>query len=103
MSYTGNVLVLKLVTGEEVIGRLASSNIEPDKVVLENILAVGYEIKAPGQFGFGFMPYSPLTEDVKTFSNNMVVYQTKPKEQLLQAYNKTTGAIVVPKQDILLS
>lgn len=95
-----DVVVIKLLSGEELIGTVVGDS--SSHLTLDNILMVQYEMKAPGQLGFGFLPFSPLTESRKTFQREHIVYETHPKDTLAQAYNQVTGKLVTPTKELII-
>lgn len=101
-----NIVVLKLVSGEEVIGTASENNLpneHSDFVELENVLSVQLTMnQQTGKIGFGFLPYSPLTEDKKKFKKEHIMQINKPKDTLENAYKDLTGQIITPNKGLLL-
>lgn len=96
--FVNTVIVIKLSSGEEVIG--AVNFIDDKELVLDDVLGLGYDLQN-GQLNFGFIPYSPLTSKSKSFLINSIIFHTLPKDALLQAYKGATGGIVTPPQNII--
>jgi hypothetical protein len=96
----GNVLVIKLSSGEEILGKVVDVK-ENTAIALQNTLAIGYERDNKGQIGYGFIPWGPLVSDVKFINMNHIIYASEPKDSLAQAYNQATGAIVTPSKQII--
>ena len=100
-----NILALKLVTGEEVIGELESES--ESEFVLVN--PVGIEVvrnKQTGEPQVGFSQF-PIHSDQKTgatvaLAKKHVVYSYTPAEDFITNYDQIFGAgIIVPKQQII--
>jgi len=98
-SAIGKTLVVKLITGEEIIGKVV--DLKQGAIALENVFGIGYQQSQEGRIGFGFMPYSPLSVDPKFINMNHIIFACEPKEGLQQAYNQQTGAIITPNKSII--
>ncbi len=96
---TNKVMVFKLVTGEEVIGKIV--DMKDTAIGIENTLQIGYQDNGKGGMGFGFMPWGPLVVGVKYINANHVVYVSAPRDELLSAFNQATSQIVVPAKQLI--
>lgn len=95
-----NVLVLKLSTGEEIIGDIANENEKEFQVNFALLLQ--YQMQDEGKLGFGFLPYAPLTNKDKLVFKNQVVWLAPPAEGLLNAYKQATGIVMTPSNKLLI-
>lgn len=93
------VVVLKLSTGEEVIGKVSGENHE--ELFLEFALGLNYQMQDEGKLGFAFFPYGPLVDKNKNFRKAHVVWQAPPLDGLLNAYNQATSQIMTPSDKII--
>ena len=94
-----NVLILKLSTGEEVIGRIVNES--DDTYQIEFGLLLNYQLQDEGKIAFGFLPYSPLSNKDKRINKSHVVWSAEPADGLKDAYNKATGQIMTPSDKII--
>jgi hypothetical protein len=94
-----NVLVLKLSTGEEIIGDVTTPS--EGVVHVEFGLLLHYEMQDGGKLGFGFLPYAPLVDKNKNINQAHIVWSAEPTESLLNAYKQATGKVVTPTTKIL--
>ena len=100
-----NVLVLKLITNEEVLGEIESQS--ETEFVLINPVGVAIVRGKDGQPNVGFSPF-PLHAEQKTgatiaFAKKHVVYSYVPAEDFIKNYNQIfgTGLIVPPTPKII--
>lgn len=99
----GQPVVVKLVTGEELIGKL--SQFTAERITLEKPVGVGYQMdpNTPGKIGFGFLPFAPMVKQVNfSFDRSHVVYEAEPNDQLKSAYEQATGAIITPNKSLIV-
>lgn len=95
------IVVVKLITGEEIIGDRTGET--SSEVTLESPLLLQLKLNPEsGNIGFGFLPYSPLTEDVKTFRKQDIMHTLKPKDILLNAYKQLTGRVIAPSKELII-
>ena len=100
-----NVIALKLVTGEEVIGELESQS-ESEFVLVNPVGIAVVRNKQTGEPQVGFSPF-PIHSEQKTgttiaLSKKHVVYSYTPAEDFITNYDQIFGAgIIVPKQQII--
>ena len=100
-----NILVLKLITGEEVLGEVV--NKDPSFVALKNVVGIAVVRGQDGQPSIGFSPF-PLHAEQKTgqtiaFSKKNVVYCYVPAEDFINNYNQIFGSgIVLPNKQLIV-
>lgn len=83
-----DVISLKLITGEEVIGRLV--NIAADQITLKRVFTLGQ-----GQQGVGLMPWSFTfdPEDNIEFDRRNVIAQNRTVKEIADSYTQATSSI----------
>ena len=100
-----NILALKLVTGEEVIGELESQS-ESEFVLVNPVGIAVVRNKQSGEPQVGFSPF-PIHSEQKAgatvaLAKKHVVYSYTPAEDFITNYDSIFGAgIIVPKQQII--
>lgn len=90
---TGDIVSLKLITGEELIARLEKE--EADKIQLSKPFAL-----VPGQAGLGMMPWVlSVSPDSKiTINMSTVILLHKTEEGISKQYvEQTTGLTMITK------
>jgi hypothetical protein len=101
-----NISILKLITGEEVLGEIESES--ETEIVLSNPVGIAIVRGKDGQPNVGFAPF-PLHAEQKTdvticFSKKNVVYSYVPAQDFIDNYNSIFGAgIVLPPQKSLIT
>lgn len=99
-----NILALKLVTGEDVLGEIESQS--ETEFVIVNPVGIAIVRGKDGQPNVGFSPF-PLHAEQKTgstvaISKRNVVYSYEPAEDFKNNYNQIFGSgIVVPNKQII--
>jgi hypothetical protein len=100
-----DIKILKLNTGEEVLGEV---EIESEtEIVLVNPVGVAIVRGKDGQPNVGFAPF-PLHAEQKSgqtiaFSKKNVVYSYVPAEDFVNNYNQIFGAgIVLPNKQLIV-
>ena len=98
------ILALKLVTGEDILGEIESqSEIE---FVLVNPVGIAIVRGKDGQPNVGFAPF-PIHAEQKTgatvaIAKRNVVYYYEPAQDFINNYNQIFGSgIVVPNKQII--
>jgi len=93
------VKILKLITGEEVIGEVES---ESNKFVeLKNPLSIMLRPSQEG-FTFGFVPWCNLMDGNKQIPLDKVVVMGDASDDVKNAYNSMFGGIVTPPKQLLV-
>ena len=100
------VLALKLVTGEDILGELAEIQSDIDRVTLVNAVAIQVVRGQDGRPNVGFAPFPihSLQESGTeiTLDNIHIVYSYPPAEDFVENYNKIFGSgLIVPNQGII--
>lgn len=100
-----DIKVLKLVTGEEVLGELIDEN--QSSIILNNVVGIAVVRGKDGQPNIGFTPFplhaEPESNIHRTFNKEHVVYSYEPAEDFKSNYNQLfgTGLITPPKKLIV--
>ena len=100
------VIALKLITGEDVLGELESR--DEDSLVIVNPVGVAVVRGKDGQPNVGFTPF-PIHGEQKTgttiaFAKKNIVYSYTPAEDFISNYNQIFGSgIVVPPQKQIIT
>ena len=100
-----NIKILKLVTGEEVLGEIESES--ETETVICNPVGVAIVRGQNGQPNVGFAPF-PIHAEQKTNSTfdlprKSVIYSYVPAQDFLDNYNQIFGSgIVVPPEKKLI-
>lgn len=99
------ILMLKLVTGEEVLGEVESK--EPTSITLKNVVGVAVVRGKDGQPNVGFTPFplhaEPESGITRVFKSEHIVYSYEPAEDFKSNYDQLfgTGLITPPKKLIV--
>jgi hypothetical protein len=93
-----NVKILKLVTGEEVVGELVSET--DSTVTLKNTVAL---VIQPTQQGLqmGFIPWASTIEGDVALKKSDVIYSGPAKDDLKNNYSSMFGGIVTPPKTLI--
>ena len=92
---TGDVISLKLVTGEEVVAKFAANNYDYEGIVVDRPM-----ILTLNQDSFGLVPLvlTIASEHGIEINNSVVVADGKTEEQFKNAYlEKTTGLSIITR------
>ena len=100
-----DIIAMKLVTGEEVLGELESQS--ETEYVLVNPVGIAVVRGQNGQPSVGFAPF-PIHAEQKTgatiaLAKKNVVYSYTPAEDFITNYNQIfgSGIVVPPKKSII--
>ena len=94
-----NIQIVKLTTGEDIIGDLSEQEIEGRGFILVDKPAIIMMMPNPGsdtEFSVGLAPYAPFAKDhkVPVFPTHIVsIYD--PGKDMLNAYNKKFGSGII--------
>ena len=98
------ILICRLITGEDVIGYIDIKEFKDDKVI---IIRKGFVI-IPTQAAKGqpiqlmMTPYAPYSDgDIVEVTADKVISVTKPKEHIKQNYISNTSSIVRPQKQLI--
>lgn len=100
-----NIKILKLNTGEEVLGEIESES--ETEIVICNPVGVAIVRGKDGQPNVGFAPF-PLHAEQKTgqtiaFFKKNIVYSYVPAKEFLDNYNQIFGSgIVLPNKQLIV-
>ena len=99
-----NIKILKLVTGEEVLGEIESES--ETETVICNPVGVAIVRGQNGQPNVGFAPFPIHAAEEKNrtiaFQKKHVLYSYKPAEDFVNNYNQIFGSgIVLPNKQII--
>jgi len=95
----GEVLIFKLVSGEEIIAKISGFGLGHGTNSSETVLLTNACMLIQTQKGPTLAPYlmmGSFDKKLSLYINNIMVYQ-EPEGSFLQAYNQATGAILVPQ------
>lgn len=99
-----DIIALKLITGEDVLGELESQT--ESEFVIETPVGISVVRGKDGQPSIGFSPF-PLHAEPKTgnrfsFSKKHVIYSYVPAEDFINNYKQIFGAgIITPNKQII--
>ena len=80
------VYVLKLKSGEELIARIDTENMEPT-IVLDQPLGIQVMMQPQGKPGFAMIPWMMASEDKKfTIDSNEVLTKRKARNEMEKQY-----------------
>lgn len=100
------VLALKLVTGEDLMGEIESQS--DTEIVIVNPVGIVTVRGKDGQPSIGFSPF-PIHSEQKAdatiaFARKHIVYSYEPAEDFVRNYNQIFGSgIIVPPQKQLIT
>ena len=104
MATVQNVKILKLITGDELLGEVIDYHID-DTILLKNpvrivVMPNKMDPKTPN---IGFAPWADFSED-KTFTidKSHVLATMNPIKEFLNQYNNMFGGLVVPSSNLIL-
>jgi hypothetical protein len=100
-----DIKILKLITGEEVLGEVESES--ETEIVICNPVGIAIVRGKDGQPNVGFAPFPIHSEQKKeqtiAFSKKNVVYSYVPAEDFINNYNQIFGAgIVLPNKQLIV-
>lgn len=94
-----SIKIVKLVTGEELIGDVAETL--DRKVVIKEPVTLGMVER--GQLGFiGYMPYADLKEGL-TISLDRVMFVVPVDPKLENEYQAAFGKVIIPKNSLKIT
>lgn len=96
-----NIKILKLITGEEIIGEVALE--DETLITLKNPIAIVIRPSQDG-FTFGFMPWCSLIEGERLVSIGLsnVVTMGNPTDEVKNTYSSMFGGIVTPPKQLIV-
>lgn len=102
-----NIIALKLVTGEDILGELLDNSPETG-IRLKNAVGIAVVRGKDGGTNIGFSPFplhSQPQQDLEIgFEYMHIVYSYVPADDFINNYNQIFGAgIIVPEKKLILS
>ncbi len=100
-----DILVVKLVTGEELVGEVETQS---NVYIIKNSVLIVPQPSATGSIQFGFMPYpifldkADLDKNGLVIAHDKVVYTGKPNSNVLSNYKNMFSKIVTPGKPSLI-
>lgn len=102
-----SVRVLRLVTGEDVVGDVEFDSDSNEYKIKEAVQLVMIPSKSTGTSpSFGFAPFPIYREDSSierlTISKNHVIFDTQLSTDFANEYNSRFGGIITPPKNIVI-
>jgi len=94
-----NIVFLKIVTGEEVVGELVSN--EGNYVVKNTLMLIPQQDRDSGKILYGFVPWGPMADGDKTIPQSAVIYASEPTDDLKNSYASLFSGLVVPPKQLI--
>lgn len=95
-----NPQVFKLITGEELIADVQSTDASGEYVIA-NALSLLMQQKADGSVGIGVFPWGNHVDGTITLEDKHIIYVGDPVSQLVDIYNKAFSTIAVPQKSLI--
>jgi hypothetical protein len=95
-----SIKVMKIVTGEEIIGEVVSD--DGTTVSLKNIVAIVLQPTRDGKLSFGFIPWASMVDGPVVLRYTDIVYNGNPSEDLANNYNSMFSGIVTPPKNLIV-
>lgn len=95
----GQPEIIKLVNGDEIIGRSRTDG--GAAIAVSDALQLITVPQEGGQVGLGFMPYMPYIKGDVIIMTSAVVAVAEPNDQLLETYTRHFSKIVLPPSGIV--
>lgn len=95
------IALFKLISGEEVIGTVVSTN--ETSIELTDTVVIAYHPTGDGKMSAGFAPHMPYAEGNIHLYHPAVAFKSQVKEDMLSEYKRIfSGIITPPKQGIIV-
>ena len=94
------VTIVKLVSGEEIIGTISEDTGDINKIHLNDVMRIAL-YDTPNGPQLGFEPWGITSEDPKKIKYEHIVYKSSPIDPVRQQYQQATGKIVTPPTQII--
>ena len=97
-----NIRIIKLITGEELIGDVTDQGLAYS---IKNavIVALVPSRANPQLPSIGLAPWMPYAENEPVIiSKNSIVYEAKPIKEMVNNYNSIFGGIITPPKTLLV-
>ena len=94
-----DVILIKLISGEEIIGTLVATS--PEHIQLKDTVTIAYHPAGDGKMSAGFAPHMPYAEDNLILYTPAIAFRAQLKEDMLNEYKRIFGHIITPRQSII--
>ena len=91
----GDIVVFKIVSGEEMIGEVFITFSESIKIKNPAVIMLQQTEKG---VGVALMPYMPYCEGDVDFNKSAIVAEGKPSQSMINEYNRIFGSIIFINQ-----
>jgi hypothetical protein len=96
-----DIIVFKLVTGEEIIGEVVNSD-SAGTYYLQNVLGLVMSQGPDGKIGVSAFPWGTHVEGEIPIQDEHIIYSGAPVADLVGLYNKAFSRIATPPQGLVL-
>ena len=97
-----NIKIIKLLTGEELIGDVEDKGLSYS-VKNAVLIALVPSRTNPQQPSIGLAPWMPYAENEPVMiSKQSIVYEAKPIKEMINNYNSIFGGIITPPKTLLV-
>lgn len=95
-----NVIAIKLVSGEEVIGEEVSDGFE--EVTVKNPVLVVMRPTGSGEMGLTFVPFMPYVGTKNfIFHHTKIIFSTPVDDAMRNQYSSVFGGIITPPKTLI--
>lgn len=94
------IVLIKLISGEELIGSLVGS--APEYIELKNVVTIAYHPTGDGKMSAGFAPHMPYAEGNLILYTPAIAFRAQLKEDMLNEYKRVFGGIITPRSGLIL-
>lgn len=88
-----DVRVLKLITGEEIVGEFVSET--EDAITVKNTLSLMIQPSQNG-VGYAFVPWCPMVKGNKTIKLEKALFVAEATDELVSSYQSMFSQIMTP-------
>lgn len=88
-----NLMLYKLISGEEVVGVLKENT--DTTIKLDNAVTLVYHQVDEGKMSVGFAPFMPYAAGDVTIQKTAIAAESAPKEQIAQEHTRIFSGIVL--------
>lgn len=89
-----STITLKLITGEEIIGRIEVNDPSKDVIILEKVRTIGVQQTGQGQMGIGLMPFAYSQHDGSiAIRRSAIMAEFTCDDRLEKVYLQQTSSI----------
>lgn len=93
------IVLIKLISGEEILGTLVGT--DPEHVELKNTVTVAYQPTGDGKMSAGFAPHMPYAGGNLILYSRAIAFRANVKEDMLNEYKRIFGGIITPRSSII--